>query len=245
MPVNENLKTHASLAAILCANGILCVIIACLTKLAAACMALFFALCIFFIFGSITSRQFRNWLGANVFIIFMWIFTPATIPGKDVFSWHFIHISGQGLQVCLLLTIKAEAILLLLMTLGNRGSLYDFGRALAALKCPAKIVWLFLLMERNVDLLHREWRKLTAAVKLRAFQPCTSLRTYKVYATMLGILLLHASNRGQTLYEAMLLSGYNGSLPFSRSWKPGSLDWAILTSSVAAGSAFIFINIYF
>lgn len=87
------------------------------------------------------------------------------------------------------------------------------GNGLHRLGIPAKLVWLLLLMDRNIEILKREWRQLAASVKLRGFTPGNNLHTWKTYGAMLGLFLVKAYEQSERTREAMLLRGFTGKLP--------------------------------
>lgn len=200
---------------LLCA-ACLCSLIACLNSLAACAASLILGLVMLALAHPPLAALAARFGAVNFFILFMWLIVPWTTPGQNVCHFGFMSITNEGVLLCLLATLKANAILAIFVALLFRLSMADIASALHSLRCPEKLVWLFLLMERNVALLREEWRKLAEAVKLRGFTPATSMRTYRTIAAMLALLLIGAHARGERMREALLLRGFNGSLPFRR-----------------------------
>lgn len=162
-------------------------------------------------------RILRRFAAINGFVLFMWLLVPWTTPGESIWSWHGLAITSQGIRLCALLTLKANAILAVFLAMLWQTSALDLARALASLHCPDKLIWILLLMERNIHLLLREWKRMIEAAKLRGFTARASRRGYGTIAALLGLLFIHAHERGQKLNEALLLAGFNGKLPFGSS----------------------------
>lgn len=80
--------------------------------------------------------------------------------------------------------------------------------ALYKLHLPESFITHILLTFRYVSILLDELSRMTQAYKLRA--PNQRGIAFKAWGSFLGQLLLRAMDRGQSLYENMLLRGYNG-----------------------------------
>lgn len=167
-------------------------------------------------------------LAANIFLLMMWLIVPFTTPGKEMARIGIISASREGILICILITLKANAILVIFCSFLSGMTSIKLAAAMRQLFIPAKLIWLVLLMERNIVMLGREWRKLEESAKLRCFSPKTDLRSYRTLAIMLGILLLFAQARAKRAQEAMLLAGFDGTIPFNWPWKFGLSDLLLL-----------------
>lgn len=205
--------------------------IACLTSFYAAAVSLSYGV-LFFLGVKNKGIKLRQLLKANFFILFLWVFLPFSMDGIPLIQTGFFAISQRGVNLSLLLTIKTNAILLIFISFLSSLNMFELGVALADLKCPSKLAWIFLLMDRNVELFRKEWQRLVNASKLRGFSLHASYRAYNVLASMLGLLLIRAYDRGKTMHEAMLLAGFNGELPFGKGLKIGRKDWLFLIFSL-------------
>lgn len=190
--------------------------VALLTSLLACCMAMIVFLIILALSSIPCQKFFKRFLAVNFFIFIMWLIVPFAAPAPNIHLFNFFPLSQAGLCTCFLVTLKANTILIIFTWLLSPLSMFQLGNALYSLHCPDKLAWLFLLMERNVALLQRERHKLHEAMQLHGFIPHFSLYSYKIMATMIGLLLLQAYNRGKILWEAMLLAGFTGRIPFSQ-----------------------------
>lgn len=215
---------------------------ACLQNMAACWLALAIGAAMLALARPKPEKALARLGAANLFILALWLITPWTTPGEAVLSWRGFAITRQGLDLCLALTLKANAIVAVFLALVAPLSLSGLAAGLKALRCPQKLVWLILLMERNVFILKNEWRWMLEAAKLRGFAPRTSRHTYRTLAAMLALLLARAHDRGQKLHEAMLLAGFDGSVPFRPLPGPGSRDFTFLILMLACSAAMIAFN---
>lgn len=155
----------------------------------------------------------RKLATVNVFILFIWLFTPFTTPGKPLWQWGFLQITDSGTYLAGLATLKANALACVFIALVATIPLQDLDNALWRLHCPEKLSWIFLMLEKNISALKTEWTNLADAAKLRGFSPVASLHGYRTMAAMLAILIIRARNRATHLREALLLKGFNGHFP--------------------------------
>lgn len=79
------------------------------------------------------------------------------------------------------ITLKSNAILLIIMALVTTMNLSVLVHALNWLRMPDKIVHLLLMTHRYVFLIEQEYRRLMRAARLRGFRPGTNLHTYKKF----------------------------------------------------------------
>lgn len=146
----------------------------------------------------------------NMFAAFLWCVTPLTMPGQEVARWGFISLSAEGLHLALLVTIKSNAIVCVFLALVATMDTPTAGHALECLRCPRKLVFLFLFTARQVHDIAQQWQCLSVAARLRGFRPRTGMHTYRTVASLLGLLLVRSYERSQRVREAMLLRGFSG-----------------------------------
>lgn len=222
-----------------------CLLGACVLSVACACaMRLDSALLGLFI-GCVLlcwSRPGHIWrrLGeVNIFVAFLWLVVPFSSPGTPLFELGPLTATWQGTRLALLTAIKANAIACVFMSLVSPLSVSGLSCGLRSLHFPDRLSWILLLMGRNISVLRVEWHKLFNAALLRGYSLRASVSSYRVLATMLAILLIRSHERSRILYEAMLLRGFDGSLPFrSRSrWRIGE---TCLVGACLLGAALIY-----
>lgn len=179
-------------------------------NLAPSCLCLAFAVVLTLAGGQRLIPLAKRLAVANVFILFIWLTVPLTMPGESVASLGPLTWSREGIRLALLVTIKCNAILLSFFALVSGINLTLIGCALERLYVPDKLVFLFLFTGRYIHVVGEEWRRLQTAAKLRGFVPRNSLHTYRTIGSMLGLTFINAVDRSQRIYEAMLLRGFTG-----------------------------------
>lgn len=146
----------------------------------------------------------------NGFVLVLWLMLPFTYPGEPVFYLGPLAASGEGVEYALLITVKSNAIILACIALLSTAHSVDLGRALSRMRVPDKLAHVLLFMLRYLGEVWHEYQRFSAAMKLRSFRPRTSLRTYRSYANMMGMLLLSSYSRAEAVYAAMLCRGFSG-----------------------------------
>jgi len=152
----------------------------------------------------------KRLLEVNVFIVVLWLFLPFTHPGEPI--WHLgpLTATREGVRFALLITLKCNAIILTLTALVATVDVVRLGHALYHLRVPAKLIHLLLFTIRYFDVLHREYHRLSAALKVRCFRPRTNRHTYRTYAYLIGTLLVRSLDRAQRVMAAMKCRGFRG-----------------------------------
>ncbi len=156
------------------------------------------------------SEIINRLLIVDKFILLLWLVLPLTYPGKPLLEIIGLRITEQGLLFTLLLTIKANAIILILISLIATSSIFDIVHSLLHLKIPEKLVFLFFLIYRYLWVLYDEYEKIMRAAKARGFKLKNSIQTYKTIAYIVGSLLVKSYNRAENLYRAMVCRGFCG-----------------------------------
>ncbi|HCO12514.1 MAG TPA: cobalt ECF transporter T component CbiQ [Desulfonauticus sp.] len=149
----------------------------------------------------------------NFFLLFFWLIIPFSLQGKALFSLGKYAYTLAGVKFCLLITLKANLLMLIFICLLLSLSPSQLASGLQSLKISEKLVYLFLLAYRYLFLLKEEKDKLLRSLKIRGFKPKTNLFTYKTYAYLLGLILLKAYERGDRVHKALVLRGFQGKFP--------------------------------
>lgn len=189
------------------------VAVAVLNQPLAAAVALAVALRLLAETGGSPSRIARRLLVANAFIGAVWLVLPWSTPGRPIASVGPIALTDAGLRRAALMTLKCNAVLAATMALLATSPLAELARALRWLRTPDRLVMVFVMCARYVSLIHREYVRLTQAMKMRGFVPKTNLRTYRTYANLVGALVVRVHGRARRIYDAMLCRGFRGAFP--------------------------------
>lgn len=158
-------------------------------------------------------QTLRRMVMMDGFIVIMLLMLPFTVPGEALFTLWGLTASVQGLHQALVIALKANAVVLCLMTLVGSMEPSTLGHALARLKAPERLIHLMLFTVRYIDVIHQEYQRLRIAMKARGFRPRNSLHTYRTYGYLIGMLLVRALERSERILDAMKCRGFTGRLP--------------------------------
>lgn len=186
------------------------VIVALLASMPSITLALIFAGASVFMSGIAWRDFFRRLAAANLFILLLWVFLPFTISGKTAFSLGNVTVSHEGIVYAGLLTLRSNAIILMMMALGASTPVTSIVRALSWMKLPDRLVYLFFFTYRYAHEIVKEYNRVHQAMRIRCFSPGTNMHTYRSYAYLVGILLINGYERGKRVRAAMLCRGFNG-----------------------------------
>nr|WP_320193360.1 cobalt ECF transporter T component CbiQ [uncultured Desulfobacter sp.] len=188
---------------------------------------------------------FRRLLVVWGFLLFLWAILPFTYEGEVVRQIGKLGITRQGIDLCTIISIKSNAILLVFIALITTMDFSTLGYALNFFRIPKKLVHLLLLTYRYIFVIEQEYRRLVRAAKLRSFRPGTNIHTYQTYAYLCGMLFVRASARAQRVYNAMRCRGFSGRFiclhEFALSPTDGIWTFAVLTAT--AGLIFMEITL--
>ena len=188
------------------------VVVAVSTRFAVLVSAIALGVCVTWLANLPTKELLRRLVPINIFIIFLWLFLPFTFEGKPLFSVGPLVGTHEGVLYATQITIKSNAIVVVLIALVSSTSILTLGHAMHELRVPKKIVHLFFFTYRYIHVIHREYLRLVNAMKARGFRPGTNMHTYKTYAYLVGMLLVRSSDRAERVRNAMLCRGFRGNL---------------------------------
>ena len=154
----------------------------------------------------------KRLLAVNFFILFMWLMLPFSFssPGRVVASIGPLDVTKEGLELALLLTIKANAILIAVIALLATSPLFVLAAAGRKMYFPEKLVNLFLLTIRYFYVMYQEFLKLRNAMRIRGFKAGLNRNTLNGVANLAGSLLVRSFDRADRVHRAMLCRGYTG-----------------------------------
>ena len=146
----------------------------------------------------------------NIFILFIWLFMPFTYPGEEIFQFWYFTASREGILYALKITLRANTIMLFIITFLSTSSISAMLHALNYFYLPDKLIYLFFFVYRYLHVIKDEFDRLYNAMLIRGFKAKTNLHTYKSYAYLIAMLLIKSYERSQKVYEAMLCRGFKG-----------------------------------
>jgi len=180
-------------------------------------------------------------LVVNGFIVFLWFVLPLTYPGEEVFRLGPLAVSRQGLLSTGLITLKSNAMMIALIALIATQPVNTLGEALQQLRLPGKLCHLLLFTYRYLHVFEQEFQRLVQALKIRGFRAGTNLHTYRTYANLAAMLLVHSFDRADRVYRAMLCRGFKGKFYSLRtfSWQARDLVFGLLSLLALAGLLYL------
>lgn len=154
----------------------------------------------------------KRLLAANTFTLFLWFTLPFTYGGNNLTELGPLLISGDGIRLAGLITLKTNTVVLALLSLLATSRIAELGHALEGLHVPKRLCFLLLFSYRYIFVIYQEYRKLVRAAQMRCFVPATNIHTYRTYGYLFGMTLVRSWNRAIRVHQAMLLRGFNGRL---------------------------------
>jgi len=148
----------------------------------------------------------------NIFVLFLWAFLPFSHPGQVLFRLGPLAATREGILYTLAITLKSNTIVLAIIALLATSTIFTLIHALRHLKVPDKLVHLLFFTFRYFQVIHQEYLRLRAAMRIRCFHPRTNMHTYRSLAYLVGMLLVRSFDRSERIYQAMLCRGYRGRL---------------------------------
>jgi cobalt/nickel transport system permease protein len=175
--------------------------------------------------GAVPARELGlKLLIASPFAILMGIFNPL-IEREALWSVGPIVVSAGWVSYASILArfaLSLTAALVLVSTTGFDGVCAALGR----LRAPRAFTTQLLMLHRYLFVLVAEAVRMTRAWRLRA--PDGRRPAPRVFATLLGQLLLRALDRAQRVHMAMLSRGFSGAIHAPRPMRMRRADWAFL-----------------
>ncbi|MCW8796097.1 MAG: cobalt ECF transporter T component CbiQ [Chlorobium sp.] len=163
--------------------------------------------------GFYTRLLLKRLAVVNVFLIFLWLTLPFSVSGEPL--WHIgtLALSKNGVSLCLLITIKANAIALFTVSLPGTSTIASLSHAMLHLRVPKKLVTMFYFFYRYIGVIANEYENMLRMLHARGFRPDTSMHTVRIYAYFTGMLFIKSYERSERVYNALLMRGFNGQIP--------------------------------
>ncbi len=154
----------------------------------------------------------KRLLAFETFMLLLVVLLPFSISGQPWFSLWGMTASMEGGLQALAIILRANAVVLALLALLAIREPINLGYGAAALGFSPKLIHLFMMTVRYIQVLGEEFQRLRNAMKARAFVPASNWHTWRSYGWMMGMLLVRSMERGQRIVDAMRCRGFDGSL---------------------------------
>ncbi|MDG4720957.1 MULTISPECIES: cobalt ECF transporter T component CbiQ [Thalassospira] len=195
------------------AAGLFAVMVVALQQIEFALIAFAIALGTMFLTDLPLRLTLKRMAAMDGFIIVMLVMLPFTTPGTPMFSMFGADASKEGLLHAVLIGIRANAVVLMMLSLLSGLTPVTLGHTLYRLRCPAALVHLMMFTVRYISVLHDEYHRLRMAMKLRGFKARNTIHTYRSFGYLFGMLLVRSLERAERVLEAMKLRGFSGHFP--------------------------------
>ena len=146
----------------------------------------------------------------NLLVAVLFVVLPLTKDGSPLLTPFGLELTAEGFLQAGRIALKGNAILLTLMVLLGTLDVGILGHTLSHLRMPDKLTHLLVFTVRYLDVLHREYLRLAAAMKTRAFRPGINRHTFATYGYLVGMLLVRSFDRAERIVAAMKCRGFRG-----------------------------------
>ena len=174
----------------------------------------------------------RNLKDLNFFMLLLAVFLPLVVAGSPVFEIGALAWTREGLWRALLITLRANAIMIALTALLGTMEPAHLGFALNRLGIPQKLTHVLLFTVRYIEVIHKEYHRLRDALRLRGFRPGCNRNTFRTFGYLIGLLLVRSIDRSERILEAMKCRGFRG-----RFYVLASLGFALPDAAFAVAAA--------
>ena len=172
-------------------------------------------------------------LTVNGFMLLLWVALPFATPGARIAALGPFRVSAEGLAKAGVITLRCNALLMAAIALLATLALPQLGYGLQALGMPRKLAHIFMFTARYFDVLHGEYHRLTAALKVRRFRPGFNRHTCRTYGYLAGMLLVNSFHRADRVLDAMKCRGFRRRFHVLHEFAPGRAD-AVFACAAAA-----------
>jgi len=130
----------------------------------------------------------------------------------------------------LLIALRANAIIIFALLIFHNKSLFDIANGMQTLRLPDKLVSLFFFVGKFIIIIKQEFNITKNVMKVRNFRGKTNLFSYKVYANVIGMLIVKCFDRAEKLKNSMILRNFQGRIYQSKKENFSKVDFLILFS---------------
>jgi cobalt/nickel transport system permease protein len=174
-----------------------------------AAAALLFALVLALLSGITWAWYARRLATVAAFLAVFVLCLPWLVPG-DGWDLGPAHVSAAGLELALVIALKAFAIVTLMLVLWASAPLDSTLKAAHALHVPGLFIQLIVLTFRYVFLLSEELARLRIALRVRGYRNRANLHSYRTVGHVTGSLLIRSYERAERVGQAMRCRGFDG-----------------------------------
>ncbi|MEH6473163.1 MAG: cobalt ECF transporter T component CbiQ [Halopseudomonas sp.] len=156
------------------------------------------------------SMLLKRLIAFEGFMLLVLLLLPFSIPGEAWLQLGSFSASVEGVERALVIVLRANAVVVVLLSLVGTLEPEVLGHTLARLRLPDKLVHLFLLTVRYVSVLFDEYQRLRVAMRARCFSAGSNRHTWRTLGWLIGMLLVRSLERSQRILAAMKCRGFHG-----------------------------------
>lgn len=155
-------------------------------------------------------RTARRLAALNLFFATLLLTVPLSTPGQPLATLGPLVWSQEGVRIALRLALQGNAVMLAAFALLASLDPVRLGWGLQGLGVPSRLVQLFLLLVRYIEVMHQEYHRLADAARVRCFSPRLNGHTLTSLGYLVGQLLLRSLERAERILAAMRCRGFDG-----------------------------------
>ncbi|WP_024954590.1 energy-coupling factor transporter transmembrane component T family protein [Sulfurospirillum arcachonense] len=134
---------------------------------------------------------------------------------------------NQDYELALLVFLRSNALLLFTLLIFWNKSIFDIAISLQTLRVPNKLSSLFFFVAKFITIIKEEFEITKKVMKIRNFQAKSNVFSYKIYANVIGMMIVKCFDKADKLKNTMLLRNFQGKVYQSKVDKFTRIDFII------------------
>lgn len=163
---------------------------------------------------------------------------PISVPGEPLWEpgWAF-QVTREGVALAGTTLCKVALAAALLACLTSAFTTAQMLAALRGLGCPSLPIMILSTMQRQLQIIGAEWRRLRRAAQARAPQAHRLARAPRVMGRLAAMLLVRSLDRSERVHRAMAARGHDGAAALPAPARLTAHDWLALAFGLCAVAA--------
>lgn len=130
-------------------------------------------------------------------------------------------------ELALLIFLRSNALILFTLLIFWGKDLFNIASAMQTLKIPDKLSAIFFFVAKFIVLIRKEFEITKKVMKTRNFHSKSNVFTYKIYANVIGVMIVKCFDKAEKLKQTMILRNFQGKIYQSSGEKFSLLDLVI------------------
>lgn len=145
-----------------------------------------------------------------IFILPILLLMPLTVPGTAIWSAGPVNFTQEGLSLALLITVRALAAIILVLTLLGTQKIETTLKALSLLKVPGVIIQMLFFTYRYIYVMMDEFLQIWSSMRSKGYAFRLNRYGLSIIGNLIGMLLVKSYERAERVYRGMEAKGYRG-----------------------------------